>query len=394
MNAPTPAEDRLRELLHERARLAEPHLQTTQALRRLTVRFPAERRRSVFTLTVVAAAAVVVVVALSLGAVSLTSHHGSRFAPVGPPLPKPAATVAGVPLVPGSLLATSNRTFTTPSPDLVVDQVLWVDDIHEATVTRLDANTLRSLGTVRYLDRQPSAQGALIRAGSVVLLPLDNTAYRGRAQILRFDATTGRRLAPIDVAHAGGIAATPLGVFAVVGNDTVGLVDAQRGRVTRTFAMPVDHALTYTDGLLWGWDRRTSTLVGVDPARGVGTRRYVLPGFADVPLTADGAGGLLLAAAGGTVRVEASTGRVAARTPAVATNWVPDGNGLLWGAVGGQRLVALDRKTLVMKESYTVANLDLLSVSAGKSLLYAGDHATGRIHVLDLRHLRSLNRRP
>ena len=388
MKPPAPVEDRLRELLHERGRLALPHLQTNEQLRRLTVRLPAERRRGAFTLVAAAAAVFVAVAVLSIGALFVAGDRTGRFAPAGPTLPRPAPGLSVQPLPAGAVLATTSHNFITASPDLVVNNVLWVDDIHAATVTRLDATTLADLGTVHYLNHQSSLQGVLTSVAGVVVLAIDDTAYAGRAQILRFDAITGRRLAPIEVAHAGSVVATPTGAFAVVGKDTVGLLDAQHGKITRSFTMPVDHGLAYADGLLWGWDRPAHTLVGVEPGHGRAVRHYALPGFADVPLTADGNGGLLLAAAGDTVRIEAATGRVAARATVTAANWVPDGAGLIWGIVGGRRLVALDPATLAMRESYSVTNLDLLAISADGTKLYASSDATGRVRLFDLNALR------
>src|SRR3954451_578557 len=398
MKLPSPAEERLRELLHERACLAEPHLQTPQQLHRLAARFPVERKKSLFTVTAAAAAVIAVLAVVSLGALALYGHSSTRRAPVGPPLPKPAPSLTAVPLPSGSLLGSTARTFTTPSPDLVVNQVLWVDDIHEATITRVDLTTLRSLGTVSYVEHLPSLKGTLTLAGDIVLLPVDNTPFEDGARILRFNAETGRELAPIALApihvtRGGGITVTPLGLFAVVADDTVGVVDAQRGRVTRTFAMPVDHAPTYVDGLLWGWHRQKHTLIGVDPIHGATVREFVLPGFPVVPLLSDGQRGLLLAAPGGeTVRLDVRSGRVVARTPVVAANWVPDGTGLLWGVVGSSTLVAVDQETLAMRQSYQVSDLDLLVASPDRSLLFASDHATGRVRRLNLHALRSPHR--
>src|SRR3954452_12823455 len=101
MKPPSPAEERLRELLHERACLAEPHLQTPQQLHRLAARFPVERKKSLFTVTAAAAAVIAVLAVVSLGARAAPlcpaggggcgSPRPPAPPPRGPPPPKPSA---------------------------------------------------------------------------------------------------------------------------------------------------------------------------------------------------------------------------------------------------------------------------------------------------------------
>src|SRR4051794_6857399 len=164
---------------------------------------------------------------------------------------------------------------------------------------------------------------------------------------------------------------------AAIGYLQASVTNGSRSRLRRlrtVRASALDHAPTYVDGLLWGWHRQKHTLIGVDPIHGATVHEYALPGFPVVPLLSDGERGLLLAAPGGeTVRLDVRSGRVVARTPVVAANWVPDGTGLLWGVVGSSTLVALDQETLAMRQSYHVSDLDLLVASPDGSSLVAGD---------------------
>lgn len=219
-----------------------------------------------------------------------------------------------------------------------------------------------------------------------VLLPTDGTSGGGRAMIVRFDASTGRELTPIRVQRAGPIVATPAGLFAKVGDGQVGVIDAAAGTVSRTFRLPLDRGLAYTEGLLWGWDALTSTLVGVDPTTGSKVRSLSLPGFNDLTLEPD-ADGLILRSPDGLARVDARTGVVTATTAETPANLSRDRAGRLWGVVGGNRLEAFAPLSLRVVRCYRVRGLDLVHVSG--NVLLATDRATGRVRVFALDRLAS-----
>jgi hypothetical protein len=265
--------------------------------------------------------------------------------------------------------------------------VLWVDDVHTATVVRFDATTMRPLGSTTYPAEDGAVPGVLTRSGNVVLLPIAAPAVFGPTQIARFNATTGQRLTSILVAGAGAITDTPQGLFAAVGAGKVGLLDPVKGRVLRTFAMPVDRSLAYADGLLWGWDLPRSLLVGVNPARGTRVRAFNLPGYADRPLTALDAQTLLIGGPDGTAELDVVTAAAPAYTHAGAVNFSSDTGGRLWGVVDGRTLVELDPLTLRMLHSYSVAHLDLVLVAGDR--LFAADGRSGEVRAFDLTKLRA-----
>jgi hypothetical protein len=389
MSTQSDLETQLRELLTERAEQLRPGIDTPAELRRLKERFPGERRRGALTLVAAAAAVVVIAGSLAAGVIELTTRAGGSDAAArpAPVLPAPAPTVTRVPLPAGAELTAKTSGFDGPSPDLVVNGVLWIDDVQNWTVVRFDAATMRRLGSTTYPGEDGAVPGVLTRSGNVVLLPIAAPAVFGPTQIARFDATTGQRLNSILVSGAGAITTTPQGVFAVVGAGKVGLLDPVKGRVLRTFAMPVDHSLAYADGLLWGWDLRHSLLVGVDPARGVRVRAFDLPGYADLPLTALDAQTLLIGGPDGTVELDVVTGAAPAYTPAAAVNFSADAAGRLWGVVDGRTLVELDPLTLRMVHSYSVAHLDLVLVAGDR--LFAADGRSGEVRAFDLTKLRA-----
>lgn len=388
MSAPTDLETQLRELLYARADALQPSIDTGDELRKLKARFPRERRRSAATLVAVAAAVVAIFSGLATGVVAIAGRSGGAMsAAPAPLLPSPASTMTPV-AVPGGAFSDRERNgFVTPSPDLVINGVLWVDDLHEGRVVRMDSATLQVLSSTNYEMQPGLLPGVLTQVGNVVLLPISGPALFGPSVIMRFDARTGQELAGIIVRAAGAITVTPLGVFATVAPDKVGLLDAAGGRVLRTFAMPVDRSLAYADGLLWGWDIRRSLLVGVDPGRGTRVREFSLPGYSDRPLMALDSETLLIDAPAGTAELDVATGQAPAYTHAEALSYARDSTGALWGAVDGLALVELDPATLRTLHSYSLKDLDLVLVAGSR--LIAADHVRGVVESFDLARLRS-----
>lgn len=387
MSAPSDLETQLRELLNARADALQPSIHTGDGLRKLKARFPRERRRSISTLVAAVAAVVAVVGGLATGVIALNVGGGRDMsAAPAPVLPQPAPTVTPVTVPGGSFAHRELNGFVTPSPDLVINGVLWVDDLQDGRVVRMDAATLHVLSSTNYEMQSGLLPGVLTQAGNVVLLPVSAPAVFGPTVIMRFDARTGQELAGIVVTAAGAITATPVGVFATVAPNTVGLLDVTGGRVVRTFAMPVDRSLAFTDGLLWGWDLRRSLLVGVDPARGTRVREFSLPGYSDRPLMALDSETLLIDAPSGTAELDVATGQAPAYTHAEGVSYARDSTGALWGVVDGLSLVELDSATLRTLRSYSVKDLDQVLVAG--NLLIAADHVRGVVESFDLARLR------
>ena len=386
MTIPQEVEAQLREALAEHAAALRSQIHTSQQLRVLTARFPTERRRWRTRLSVGAVAAVAAVVAAIVALVQLmpVANDHSKNLPAGPIiLPQPAPIIGEAPM-PAAQLAETNERFTAPAPDLVIGSVLWVDDTHEATITRIDLSNLHVLSTRHYKYRDSAHAGAMTAANGIVLLPINPTIVGGPAQILRFDATTGRQLSPMILQRAGAIVRTPAGVVAEVGTGSVGILDVRAGKVTRTFGMPVYRRLAYADGLIWGWDIATSTLVGVDPLSGDRARSARLQGFSDQVMQPDG-NALLLDDGAGIARFDTRTGNVTAATPLSPLNLSRDSAGRLWGVVRGAMLDAFDPTSLRVVKSYRVRGLDLVNVSG--NVLLATDRATGRVRAFSLDRL-------
>lgn len=384
MTVPQDVETLLRETLGEQAAAVRSQINTSQQLRVLTARFPAERRQSRARGGAVAIAAVAAAAAAAVALVQLspTSHQQKRELPAGRiVLPNPAPVVGGTRL-PDAQIGWVDVNFTAPAPDLVLGSVLWVDDKHDGTITRVDTHNYEVLGTRHYSPgEQLAAVGSMTRTAGIVMLPVDDTAAHQGAAILRFDAATGRELAPIRVQHAGAIVATTAGVVAQVGDGRVGIVNAAAGTIMRTFTMPVDRQLAYADGLVWGWNDATSTLVGVDPATGVEARSMSLPGFSDFVMQSDGVA-LVLSESQGLARVDTRTGTVTATSAESPLNLSRDGAGRLWGIVDGTRLEAFNPTSLRVVRTYWVQGLDLVHVSG--NLLIVTDRDTGNVVVYAL----------
>ncbi|HET7309800.1 MAG TPA: hypothetical protein VFJ17_00580 [Mycobacteriales bacterium] len=383
MTIPQDVEALLRDALAEQAAALRPQIQTQKQLRVLTARFPAERRRWRTHVTVVVVAAVAAVAAVSVGLVQLApvASDRSRNVPAGPIiLPTPAPVIGETWMPPVEVSETVER-FTAPAPDLVIGGTLWVDDRHEGTITRYDTRDLSVIGVRRYATTSSSTVGSLTLANGIVLLTVDATAAGGRAVIRRFDAASGKQLAPIHVQRAGAVVSTPVGVIAQVGDGKVGIVDATAGTVVRTFRLPVNRHLAYADGLVWGWDDATSTLVGADPLSGDQERVVQLPGFSDLLMEPDGHA-LVLAESTGLARFDTRTGNVTAATSLVPLNLSRDRAGRLWGVVPGRALYAFDPTSLRVLRAYRMSGLGLVQV-AGK-LLIASDSVTGQIRSFAL----------
>lgn len=387
MTSPQNVDVLLRDALAEQAASLQSQINTSQQLRVLTSRFPAERRRSRERVVVAAMAAVAAAAAAAVALVQLSpaSQQQNRQLPAGPiVLPHPAPVIGGTPL-PAAQVGWVAVNFTAPAPDLVLGSVLWIDDKHEGTITRVDTRNSEVLGTRHYLAGvQMTAVGSLTRVGRTVLLPVDDAAAHQGAEILRFDAATGRELSPISVHRAGAIVATAAGLVAQVGDGRVGIINAAAGTVVRTFKLPVDRQLAYADGLVWGWEDATSTLVGADPATGEEARSMSLPGFSDVLMQSDGAS-LVLSESHGLARVDTRTGTVTATSTESPLNLSRDGTGRLWGVVDGTRLEAFDPTSLRVVRSYWVQGLDLVHVSG--NLLVVTDRDTGNVLVYALDRL-------
>ena len=386
MTQPNDIEIRVRQLLTERADAQLPTVETTRELRRLLARFPGERRRwrlqvAAATVAVAAAVAALVVAGLAVPA----GVRGGKAVPAGGlRLPPFAGTIPASKLPAPALQWTVGKRFTAPVPGLVVGSTLWVDDVHETTVTRIDVHTHRVLGTVTYGVPQPYLTGPLVRAGEVVLLPVDDTTAGGDARLLRFSATSGRELAAIRVDRAGAAVASPVGVVAQVGPSTVGVVDPGGARVERTFTLPIDRGIVVTGGLIWGWDVRSQTLVGVDLSTGRRMKAIHLPGCADLPFVADGSDAVLMRGPDGLVRVDLQNATVTARADLAPVAAVPDARGHVW-AVDGAQLVELDATTLRMIRRYAAGRADAAQVVAGS--LFVADNGAGRVRVFALDRL-------
>ena len=388
MSAPSDLETQLRELLNAHADALQPSIDTGGELRKFKARLPRERRRRSATLVAAAAAVVAILAGLATGVVALTgSSGGDMSAAPAPLLPPPAPTMTPVALPGGSFAPRELNGFVTPSPDLVINGVLWVDDLHDGRVVRMDPTTLHVLSSTNYEMQSGVLPGVLTQAGNAVLLPVSAPAVFGPTVIFRFDARTGQELPGIVVTAAGAITVTPVGVFATVAPNTVGLLDVARGRVVRTFAMPVDRSLAFADGLLWGWDLRRSLLVGVDPVRGTQVREFSLPGYSDRLLTALDSETLLIDAPAGIAELDVATGQAPAYTNVEVLSDATDSTGALWGVVDGLALVELDPATLRTLRSYSVKDVDLVLVAGNR--LIAADHVRGVVESFDLARLRS-----
>jgi hypothetical protein len=386
MTIPQDVEALLRDALAEQAAALRPQIQTQKQLRILTARFPVERRRWRLQVTIVAVAAAAAVAALVVALVQLSpaARDRSRNAPAGQIiLPVPAPIVGETYMPPVELSETVDR-FTAPAPDLVIGRTLWVDDIHEATITRIDLNNLQVLSTRNYKLPDSALAGAMKIANGIVLLPIDATAAGGPAEILRFDASSGRQLTSILVERAGAIVRTPAGVVAEVGHGRVGILDVTAGKVIRTFRLPVYRRLAYADGLVWGWDVATSTLVGADPLSGDRARSVRLVGFSDLVMEPDGYA-LVLDDSAGLARFDTRTGTVTAATSLSPLNLSRDSAGRLWGVVPGRALYAFDSASLRAVRAYRMSGLDLVHVSG--NVLVATDASTGQVRTFDLDRL-------
>lgn len=387
MTIPQEVEAQLREALAEQAAALRPQINTSQQLRVLTARFPVERRRwrlrlSLGAVAAVAAAAAAIVALVQL--VPATENRGSSLPAGRIVLPEPAPIIGEAPL-PDAQLAVTAKRFTAPAPDLVIGSVLWVDDTHDATITRIDLSNLHVLSTIHYRFVDSALAGTMQVANGIVLLPIDARLAGGEAEILRFDATTGEQLAPALVQRAGAIVQTPVGVIAEVAIDQVGILDVRTGEFVRTFQMPVYRRLAYADGLVWGWDLANSRLVGVDPLSGDQERSVQLLGFSDRVMEPDG-NALVLDDSAGLARFDTRTGNVTAATSLSPLNLSRDSAGRLWGVVQGRDLDAFDPTSLRVLKSYRVSGLDLVTVSGNR--LVATESRTGHVRVLDFDRLR------
>ena len=386
MTIPQDVEALLRDALAEQAVALRPQIQTQRQLRVLTVRFRAERRRRRRQITVGAVTAVAAVAAAIVALVQLSpvARDRSQNLPAGQVILPDPAPVVGETYMPPVEVTETVATFTAPAPDLVIGRTLWVDDTHEATITRINLDSLEVLSTRSYKHADSALAGAMKTANGVVLLPINATVGGGPAQILRFDASTGRQLAPIVLERAGGIVVTPAGVVAEVGPGRVGILDVTAGKVIRTFRMPVYRRLAYADGLVWGWDVATSTLVGVEPLSGDRARTIRLPGFSDLVMEPDG-NALVLDDTDGLARVDTMTGNVTAATSLSPLNLSRDSAGRLWGIVPGRALYAFDPTSLRAVRAYRMSGLELVHVSG--NLLVATDSNSGQVRTFDLRRL-------
>lgn len=386
MTIPQDVDALLRDALAEQAAALRPQIQTQTQLRILTARFPAERRRGRTQITVVALAAAAAVAAAIVALVQLspTADERSKNLPAGPIILPAPAPIVGETYMPPVELSETVKTFTAPAPDLVIGRTLWVNDTHEATITRIDLNTLHVLSTRHYRYIDTARAGTMTTADGIVLLPINAAIVGGPAQILRFDASTGQQLKPVLVGRAGAITRTPAGVVAEVAPGTVGVLDVTAGKVTRTFPLPVYRRIAYADGLVWGWDVATSTLVGVDPLSGDQARSARLPGFSDLVMQPDG-NALILDDTTGLARIDIRTGDVTAATSLSPLNLSPDGAGRLWGIVPGRALYAFDPTTLRAVRAYRMSGLDLVHVSG--NVLVATDASTGQVRTFDLDRL-------
>jgi hypothetical protein len=386
MTMPQDVEALLRDALADEAVALRPQIQTQRQLRVLTARFRTERRRSRRRVTVGAVAAVAAVAAAVVALVQLypAASERSRNLPAGQIILPAPAPVVGETYMPPVQVSETVDTFNAPAPDLVIGRTLWVDDTHEATVTRINLNNLEVLSTRHYMHIDSAIAGAMQLADGIVLLPINATIGGGPAEILRFDASTGRQLGPIVVERAGAIVNTPDGVVAEVGHGLVGILDVTAGKVIRTFQLPVYRRLAYADGLVWGWDLATSTLVGADPLSGDRARSVRLPGFSDLVMEPEG-DALVLDDSTGLARIDTRTGNVTAATSLSPLNLSRDSAGRLWGVVPGHALYAFDPTSLRAVRAYRMSGLELVHVS-GK-LLIATDADTGQVRTFDLGRL-------
>jgi outer membrane protein assembly factor BamB len=386
MTHPPGLEQHLRELLAERGAAVEADIDSGRQVARFTARLPRERRRGRLQLAgaaVTAAAAVVALVVVVLGLVGSAGH--SRPVPIGPsPLPAPAPTLAPE-SVPVAVSDVTTSRFTQPSADLVVGNVLWVDDVSEATISRIDLTTHQVLSSRRYYAEQPGYTGTMLAADGVVLLPMDDTFAGGGARILRFDAETGRALASIVVGRIIDLTVTPAGVFARIDVGQVARIDPRSGVVLRQFDAPPGRGVVYADGLLWVWDLVGQQLVGLDPASGQYLRAIALEGFRGLPLIGDGPTAVVMQGPGGLARVDVRAGTVTATTPITTTDVSRDSSGRLWAVVAGTHLIVLDGETLAMIHDYRVPPMDLVHAADGR--VFFTERSTGRVGVYDVSDL-------
>jgi len=403
--------------LAEQAESAQQMSDTTVQLARLQRAMSRDRSRLRIGVSVMAAAAAIAVIA---GAVAVgpyvgrgnnSGHHNAtRF-------PKLQGIVAAAPL-PASALTSSGPLDATAAPELVTAGALWsVQNAgNEAFVLRSDPTTLRTISTVRFSAAFGHWQvSQLLRVGDVVVMPVAGWQPAGSgggersaagAAILRFDAGTGRMLTPLLVGATGFDVATPMGVFVQVDVNRVGLLDPTGSRIVRQISMPLDGAVAYASGLLWGFDVQTRKLVGVDPSSGRIPHTFSLPEAAEAELLPGGPDALLVVPRNitsvqdtGTYRFDTRRLRLTAGTEYGGggfsngpTAWAIDGN-RLWTAYGAL-LVEFDATTLRMLHAYAVTQTGLndtginAAVPVAGGRMYVSDSNTNEVHSFDLTRLR------
>jgi YVTN family beta-propeller protein len=226
-----------------------------------------------------------------------------------------------------------------PGPVSAVAGTVWVGNLDDRTLTRLDASTRTPAATVPLGNRTPTGLAATQTAVWV--------AEGRRGSVARIDPQYNRSVGTVSVAQpsdAGSVAVGGGGVWAAFGDSTLVRLDSVSGRVSGSgYAGAGPSGIVYTENAVWVSNAGDATVSRFNPqtfsSGPVGTPTTV---GSEPSAIAYGAGALWVTSAGdGTVsRIDPSSGaartiEVGARPSAVAV-----GDGAVWVANSGDGTVS------------------------------------------------------
>ena len=208
------------------------------------------RRAAVVSAALVLVAALVAVAALALRD-SSGGLAGVRPNAVGVIDPETNEIVAEVPVG------------IRPGPIAVGDGSVWVGNLEDRSLTRIDAGQRSVVATVSLDGRTPT--GVAVGAGGVWV------AHGMRGQVSRVDQQFNRLSSTLDVAtptsRTGVIAVGEGSVWAAFGDSTLARIEPAGPRVTSSaFAGAVSSAIVVGSGAVWVANSADSTLQRFNPA--------------------------------------------------------------------------------------------------------------------------------
>ncbi|HEV8602275.1 MAG TPA: adenylate/guanylate cyclase domain-containing protein [Gaiellaceae bacterium] len=152
-----------------------------------------------------------------------------------------------------------------PGPVAVGDGAIWVGNLDERTLTKIDAKRRASVGTFPLDNRTPT--GIAVGAGSVWV------AHGALGKLAAVDPEFGQVTKTIDVAGealgaANGAVAVGVGaVWAVYGDSTLARIDPTTIRVTgRTFTGSAPAGVVVVNGYVWVVNTHSATVQRFQPA--------------------------------------------------------------------------------------------------------------------------------